>query len=187
MAGFSRRRPGMRALKERHRSAAEIADRLQSGFSFVELILVIILVLILASMLVPRYSRDAITKHKVYASAHDLAADLRYARRLAIGGGQDGQDENPFWLTLSANPAAGATNTWKIYEDGNPGNPLKTVTALEEIEFLVVGAATDSFRFDRDGAPTPDSAAIDVADSGGLYRWRVSVVRSTGRVTLSEM
>jgi len=69
----------------------------------------------------------------------------------------------------------------------NPGNPLKTVTALEEIEFLVIGAATDSFRFDRDGAPTPDSAAIDVADSGGLYRWRVSVVRSTGRVTLSEM
>jgi Tfp pilus assembly protein FimT len=177
----------MGALKRRQPAGAESGDRRQSGFSFVELILVIILVLILAAMLVPRYSREAITKHKVYASAHDLAADLRYARRLAIGGGLNGQDENPFWLTLSANPAAGATNTWKIYEDGNSANPVKTVTALEEIEFLVVGTATDSFRFDRDGAPTPDSAAVDVADSGGLYRWRVSVVRSTGRVTLTEM
>jgi Tfp pilus assembly protein FimT len=159
-----------------HRKNAE-------GFTIIELILVCIIIVILYGMFVPRYTKEAITKHKVYSTAHDLAADLRYARRLSIGGGTSGNSGKVYWLKLAQ--IGSATDTWYVFEHGGAATPIKTVTVLDGVELELTDHSTNSFYFDTMGVPHPNGAAVEVRDTANIYRWHVSVVRS-GRVELIE-
>lgn len=166
-----------------------------NGFTIVELLLAVIIISILTMMFVPRYTKDAILKHKVYATAHDLAADLRYARQLSMGGGLQGNPEtaanaaeNPvyYWLEIYKSTGA-ATDSWRIYPmNAGAAGSVKDITILGDIE--LVESATPAFYFDKNGTPTPGTNAyIEVRDTAGNYRWAVSVARTTGQVVLNEI
>ncbi len=168
-------------------------DRIKSqkGFTIVELLLILVLVAILYKMFVPRYTKLAIIKHHVYSTAHDLAADLRYSRRLAMGGGLNGNTAT----SLSQEPAfrlelytvGTATDSWRIYSTyGSSAAPIKTVTIEEGLRLS--NTATNAFYFDSRGGPHPyTGGTILVEDVNSLYRWRVSVVRGTGKIELYEL
>lgn len=167
----------------------------KNGFTVVELILVVVVIAILTIMFVPHYTKDAILKHKVYATAHELASDLRYARQLSMGGGLQGNPvtapssaENPvyYWLEIYKSTGA-ATDSWRIYPmSSGSGSSIKTVTTLSDIE--LVESSTPAFYFDKNGAPLPSTNAyIEVRDITLKYRWAVSVVRTTGQIVLNEI
>lgn len=167
----------------------------ENGFTIVELLLAVMVISILTMMFVPRYTKDAILKHKVYATAHDLAADLRYARQLSMGGGVQGNPqttpsaaENPVYYWLEIYKSAGAaTDSWRIYPmSSGAGAAVKEINSLEDIE--LVESATPAFYFDKNGTPTPSTNAyIEVRDTAGKYRWAVSVARTTGQIVLNEI
>lgn len=154
------------------------------GFTVVELLLVLVIIVILYRLFIPRYTHLAILKHKVYSSAHDLAADLRYARRLAIGGGTSGNSGKVYWVKLDQ--VGSSTDTWYVFEHGSAASPIKSVTVLDGVELQLMDNSTNSFYFDAMGVPHPTDAVVEVRDTKSLYRWHVSVVR-TGRIKLIEM
>ncbi len=154
-----------------------------SGVTVVELILVVVIVAILAGMFVPRYTKEAALKHEVYSTAHDLAADIRYARTLSLGGGTAGNSGKTYWVKLYK--VGSATDTWKVFENGNEASPIKSVTTRDNI--TLNDNSTSSFYFSSSGTPSPFTGGnIDVKDENSAYRWKVSVVRGTGSVTLTE-
>lgn len=169
----------------------------QSGITLIEIVLIIVIIAILHKMFVPRYSKDAILKHKVYSTAHDLAADLRYARRLAIGGGLEGNPitdpgdgtEYPakYWFEVYKSAGAAATDSWRVYSySGTPGSPEKSEKILSDL--IIEQNATNAIYFDDKGAPYPSGGDyFEVRDTDSRYRWRVSVERGTGFVKLWEM
>ncbi|HOO56005.1 MAG TPA: prepilin-type N-terminal cleavage/methylation domain-containing protein [bacterium] len=162
----------------RHRNNPE------SGFTIVELMLVLVLIVILVKMFVPHYDRGAITKHEIYSTAHDLGADLRYARRLSVGGGVAGNTNKVYYLKFYT--VGSATDTWRIYEDGDEANPIKSVTVLNGVRLF--STDTPSIYFDSAGSPgAAVGGKIDVFDEDDLYRWSVSVVKNTGKVELHEI
>ena len=160
----------------------------RNGFTAVEILLVIVLLAILSLVFVPRFSYDAILKHQVYSTAHDVAADLRYARRLALGTGLEGSTSvsigsgEIFWLEVYN--SGSATDSWRILDNSN--NAIKEVQAVSGVQ--IVQNATNSFYFDRDGVPYPAGGDyFIVEDYNGKYRWGISVIRCTGQVKLTEL
>jgi hypothetical protein len=138
---------------------------------------------VLVAMFVPRYTMLAVRKHQVYSTAHDLAADIDYARRLSIGEGLKGNSGKSYWLKLYK--VGSATDTWKIFENGLESEPIKIVTVLTGVYLKDV--STTSFYFDGRGATTPFNGGVfEVHDTNNNYQWDVSVVRGTGRVQLIE-
>ena len=168
-------------LKRGECGALPHGRRYIAGFSIIELILILAIVVVLYAMFVPRYTYRAIRKHQVYSTAHDLAADLRYAQELSTRGGLTGNSGKKYVLKLYT--VAGVTNTWKIFEDGNEAEPIKSVTVLPGV--YLNEPSTDTFFFDSNGTVNPlIGAAVEVHDTENIYQWDVSVVRGTGRVKL---
>ena len=158
--------------------------RSESGFTYVELVLIIVLIIIITSMFVPRYSKQAKLKPEVYATAHALAADFRYTQQLAAGGGLSGNSGEEYWLKFYTTGTA--TDTWKIYEDGNEAEPIKTVELLSDMR--IHSTDTPSMFYFATGTPSLTSGgSVDVYDRYNYYRWRVSIVRKTGKVELTEI
>lgn len=165
---------------------AKRGKRLRSnrGFSLLEALLVVVLISILAGVVVPRYAYQHVTRQKVYATAHNIAADLRYARRLSIGRGVKGSGSN-HWLRLYT--VGTATDTWRVFEDGNEAAYLKAYTVPGN-DIRIKGAATDSFYFDYRGIPEPANGGyISVYDNENRFQWNVSVVANTGRIQLIQI
>jgi len=159
-----------------------------SGFTTIEFLLVVVLIALLGYIFVPRFSHDAILEKQVYTTAHDLAGDLRYARRLAMGSGLEGSTSvtidsgEVFWLIVFKTGTA--TDSWKIVDSGN--NQIKSVQAVPGVQ--ITDNATASFYFDRQGVPYPSGGDyIIVEDYNSKYRWAVSLIRGTGQVKLREM
>jgi hypothetical protein len=143
----------------------------------------IAVMLVIYSMFVPRYTYMAIRKHQVYSTAHDLAADIRYARRLTLGGGTTGNSGKIYWLKIYK--VGSATDTWRIFEEGSEASPIKSVTVMTGI--YMNETATSSFYFDSRGSTFPyNGGAVEIHDNDNAYQWDVSVVRGTGRVQLIE-
>ena len=97
--------------------------RSESGFTVVELLLIIVLIIILYRLLVPRYTHRAILKHEVYSTAHALAADIRYTMKLATSGGISGNTSDEYYLKFYT--VGTATDTWRIYQDGSEASPIR--------------------------------------------------------------
>ncbi len=164
----------------------ELPHRINSpkGFTVVELLLIVIIISIIGGVVVPKYTKSVYRKQEVYATAHAIAADLRYARRLSIGEGLSGNSGKTYWMTFySSGPS---TDSWKIFEYNADSEPIKFNTVLTGI--TLTNNATATYYFDSKGKPFPEyGGSIDVADSENLYRWRVSVIRGTGRIQLTQM
>lgn len=58
--------------------------RTKTGISFIEVLFVLVLLGILAAVALPRLQMGAVSKQTAKTFAHQLTADLRYARQLAL-------------------------------------------------------------------------------------------------------
>jgi len=155
----------------------------KNGFTVVELIVVALVIAILIKLLIPRYTRDAIIKYRVYTTAHAIASDLRYARQLSIGGGPSGNSGKFYWFKFYT--VSTSTDTFRVFEDGSEANPIKSTT-LGDNDIIISCSATDSFYFATSGAPVPTTGGtVSVQDAGNRYQWNVSVVKNTGRIQMS--
>ncbi|MFH1538638.1 MAG: prepilin-type N-terminal cleavage/methylation domain-containing protein [bacterium] len=167
-----------------------------NGFSIIEILVVAAVILILAAAFIPRFTRDAIVQKKVYTAAHNIASDIRYARRLAVGGGTTGNAGLDYYTYFTT--AGASTDTVELYETG-AGNPEKsTLVGDDDVQLeMLESLLTDSIYFSATGQPyyapapgfasTPTGFTIEVKDSGDRWIWRVSVERNTGRAFLTEI
>jgi Tfp pilus assembly protein FimT len=157
-----------------------------SGITAIELIVVVCILAILAKMFVPRFTREELIKWRVGTTAHNIASDVRYARRLALNGGTAGGSGKSYWFRLYK-AASAATDTFKVYENGSEATPIKSTTTPWS-DVMIVGISTDSFYFSTSGVPVPiNGGGVTISDANNNYQWNVSVVKNTGRVSLTQI
>ncbi|MBU0570665.1 MAG: prepilin-type N-terminal cleavage/methylation domain-containing protein [Candidatus Omnitrophica bacterium] len=140
------------------------------GFTVIEVLLAVVIMAILAAVLLPRLNKaDLYGKYLVYTTAHQIAADARLARRLAVTTGDrhrircyedGGYDRYKIERDSGAWQDAGAQKT--IPED-------ITVKGDSEVIFEPLGSATHNRTFQ-----------YEIGD----HKYEIDVKKETGRVTL---
>jgi len=157
----------------------------RGGFTIVEALLVVVLISIIAAIVVPKYSATKVTKQKVYAVAHNIAQDLRYAQKMATGSGPVGGNTTNYWFKLYT--AGTSTDTFRVFRQGDEANPLRTTTLFGN-DIQILGSSTDSYYFNSRGEPFPNANGyVTVQDAGNNYQWNVSIIKTTGRIVLRQV
>lgn len=148
----------------------------QSGFTLVELIVVMMIVGILAVAAIPRFFQNQTFEARTY---HDQALTMmRYAQKVAIA-----QRTNVF---VNAN-AASNTICLAYAADANCTNPAGVINPADNAKFSKTAPAgvtlsgSVSFSFSALGKPTPD-AAVSLGIIGDGTTRSITVERETGYV-----
>jgi MSHA pilin protein MshC len=153
-----------------------VLDRPGSGFSLVELVIVILLIGILAAAVFPRFSSPPIT---VGAQADQMAADMRYVQSLSMS---RGVRYCLYWG--SSNSAYEIRNNNCTTAVTHPGSS-STTTALSNVTFTASGFSVAYLEFDTKGRPTTITSLASGA-SLALVRESesrvITVSGETGRV-----
>ena len=153
------------------------SDRLQSGFSLMEMLLVMALIAI-ASLLAVSAFGGGMQGIKLHAGAKDMAAQLRFARAVAISSGQP-QD-------VVIDPQARRWEGAKGRSGDLPDGGEIVFTGARASQFAQEGAGANGkglVRFFPDGAATGGRVRM-LANGGG---WDVDVGWLTGEVRVSRM
>lgn len=174
-----------RTAKIGKRVAGALSSR--RGISIIELVILLSVLLVLMYAFVPRFSRDAIVQKKVYTVAHNIAADLRYSRRLSISAGPTGNSGKYYGVTLST--VGTSTDTVLVQDDSVPRNAVKTTTLGDaDVQMWLLSPSTDSVYFSYRGEPNlTNGATFRVRDVGNQFEWYVSVEKTTGRVFMTKI
>ena len=163
-------RPGERVIA----IARAIPFGSRSGFSLVELCLVLLIVSVIAGLAMPRFSASR-DRHRVDLISRRLAADIERARTRA-------QAEQREWVLVSKSGA----DAYESYPIGDPSAGERTMLHLNQPGTQIVDIDFDGFNalaFGPYGTPTT-SGTIDVASGSLLVRLTVDGV--TGRVARSQ-
>ncbi|MFH1836899.1 MAG: GspH/FimT family pseudopilin [Candidatus Omnitrophota bacterium] len=137
--------------------------RTNNGFSLIEILLAVVIMGILSAVVIPRVTKaDLYNKFLVYTTAHQVAADIRLARRLAVTNSDD------YKLEFSTDSG---TDVYAIYK--NNGGSWDEVGETKSIAETIStsGASTVTF--------TPQGAA----DSLKNFKFAIDTVRYQARVT----
>ncbi len=144
--------------------------RSNKGFTLIEMIVVIVLIGIVASVVTFSFTRS-LAGARIQAAANDLVAGLRYTRGQAIIKGE----QKVLMLDLEK-------NTWaapgKEARELPKGMILRLTTAQQELTSDKAGG----IRFFPDGASTGGNIAIVL----GEREWKINVGWLTGEVTLDK-
>jgi prepilin-type N-terminal cleavage/methylation domain-containing protein len=152
--------------------------RQSSAFTLVELLLVVVIIGILASVTIPHYARS-FDFMKLRSAAHDVAATLEYARAVAVLEERTLRVEFP------------STGGCVVSEEDPPADrkPFETLrhdlpdgVTVGRIEFAdTLAAGTDYVEFRPDGDCQP--CTIKISGLGGEM-YDVSVARGVGHTTV---
>ena len=148
---------------------------LRSGFSLAELILIVHFLGIFAAVAVPRLNLAIISEQKSGAVAQRLAADLRYARQLALTGAADNSDGIGLYLLGSA-PYHG-------YEIRNLSN--SQILHTYSIDASLTCSGGNEFRFGPLGNLLTGSDT-ELTISAGDRQYTLTVIPATGIVQCTE-
>ena len=144
-----------------------------AGFTLIEMIFIVVVVAILAAVVMPRVGRGGLlNKFSVYTSAHQIAADMRYARRLAVTSGT--QHRVRFFATGSSSDY----NEYTIQQAASWAN-VSVAKAIDD-DITVTGDA--SVTFSNNGAADSDHSFS--YELGG-HTYSIDVNGATGRTKLS--
>lgn len=139
----------------------------EHGFTLIESTLVIIVIGLLAIIAIPKLlSTD---KQEVYIAGHQITADMRYARGLAVANAED--------CTVTFSPSSGPYTSYTI---SNAGGTVKSVDISEEVTCNLIAPFADSISFTALGSTTSSGEIISL--TVGSYSRKISVVSATGRV-----
>lgn len=146
----------------------------EHGFTLIESTLVIIVIGLLAIIAVPKIlSTD---KHAVYIAGHQITADMRYARGLAIANAES------YKLTFSLKNPLDSSSPYISYTISNLDGTttVKSVDISAEAICTPIGAFAGSIIFTALGSTASKEAIILLTI--GSYSRNISVVSATGRV-----
>ena len=150
-------------------------SRPSSGFSFVELLLVMLTISVLAAIAAPRYA-SSLSLYRVRAAAQRIATDLNFAASAARAGSDSRTVSfdvvsNTYQLIGIADVERRA-GTWSVLLSDEP-----YVVTLVSVD--LGGDASITFN----GAGMPDSGGTVVLRSG-LHHRQVDVNSTSGRATV---
>ncbi|MFH1411841.1 MAG: GspH/FimT family pseudopilin [Candidatus Omnitrophota bacterium] len=141
--------------------------RTHRGFSLIELILAFVIMGILAAIVIPRVTKaDLYNKFLIYTTAHQVAGDLRLARRLAVTNGDD------YKLGFTA-------DTYAIFKDNS--GAWDQIGEEKTIGGDITRTGTTSITFSPSGAASGNG---NFKFEAGTTRYKADVTRSTGSVVL---
>ncbi|MCP4652266.1 MAG: prepilin-type N-terminal cleavage/methylation domain-containing protein [Candidatus Omnitrophica bacterium] len=144
-----------------------------SAFTLIEILLVIVLMAILAAVVIPRGGGGALfERFTVYTVAHQIASDMRYARRLAITTGV--KHRVKFFKVNGSSDY----NEYRIQIDG-----WSDVGVVKAISDDVVVSGDRSVVFKITGESTNNRNFTYVL---GSHEYDIAVKKQTGRVKLEE-
>ncbi|MDP8258571.1 MAG: prepilin-type N-terminal cleavage/methylation domain-containing protein [Candidatus Aadella gelida] len=142
-------------------------SRPPKGFSLIELLFTVVVIGILAAVVIPRVtSGDLYNKFLVYTTAHQVAADLRLTRRLAITNSDD------YKLEFTG-------DTYAIYKDN--GGAWDKVSEDKTVDDSIARTGPASVTFSPTGA---SGVARTFKFNIGSVRYQAAVIRTTGSVVL---
>ncbi|MFH0731526.1 MAG: GspH/FimT family pseudopilin [Candidatus Omnitrophota bacterium] len=141
--------------------------KIRAGYTFIELVFVILVVAILAAVALFRPGFDFTVKAKVRTAAQRLVSDLRLTRTLAVTNNENyklviDQNNNEYSIFDSGNTQSGATRT----VDSNI-----TLTGDTEFIFQALGNASSG-----------SSASLEAESN----QYNIDVVSVTGMVNMQE-
>ena len=139
----------------------------EHGFTIIEFLAIIAVIGILAVMAIPRIG--TLGKSSAKTTARQLAADMRYARRLAIAGAKD--------HIVRFYPAGGPYDEYRIFQ--KEGAIETQVGESRQISNKVVCTGIEELTFYPLGH-TSNSGMISFSAEGDQYD--VNVIAVTGRV-----
>lgn len=133
----------------------------------------VVIIAILAAIVIPRVGRGGLyDKFKLYTTAHQIGADLRMARRLAVTTGASHRVQ--FFTNASAD-----YNEYRIQTGVGWSNITQNRLIADDIAVTGDGAVT----FSSTGTADTDHNFNYTLSS---YHWGISVKSATGRVKMQE-
>jgi len=144
-------------------------SRRACGYTLIELVFVIVVIMLVAVIVIPRMGLPFTVKMKVYTASKKLVSNLRYTRRLAIT-----NNEN---YRLQVDSSA---KEYEIYDAGD-----NQVGNTETIDSSITVSGDKDFIFEAFGnASAASDTGISLSADGNQYNITVTV--ATGRVELVE-
>jgi len=142
-------------------------SKISDGYSLIEILLVVTIIGIFASVAVPYFGAGLLRRMDAYTTARQIASDLMYARTLAVTNNKD--------HILRFYPVASPYNQYKIFssDDGET-----QVGHTREVDDNVVWTGDREYTFEPLGNATAD-ATLSV--TSGTYQYDVKVIAITGR------
>jgi len=152
-----------------------------SGFTLIELIMVVVVLLVLAAVIAPRMT--GVTGTRVNAAARKISADIRYAQELAIS------TQTNHGVIFNASP----TNTYSIYRGTSSTIITDSFTGGAYTVQLNTGDYGEvtidggyQVEFDALGAPVTGGGTSVTISAGGLAPIRtITVAANTGKVSIN--
>ena len=147
---------------------ARMPSRSQTGFTLVELVLVIVLLGILSAIILPNLTRSGVDGRNFFDRALN---SIRYAQKLAIAQRRD------VYVCIGANSLAVGFVTGCAAPASDPGGGLINVSETA----VSITPTPLEFNFDaRGGVLAQHNIVVSVPDTGDSYTLRVE--RNTGYV-----
>lgn len=144
--------------------------RNRSGFTFIELLIIVVLIGVIASIAIPRFSSNQRT---AYTTVRKIVSDLRYTRGLAISSGEE------YYLQFVQ--VSGLYRQYIIRDSSDqpvPGIEIRIIP-----DNVTCTLTTDKFTFDYLGVCNSGSGTDTVTLNDGFETSSVIVVDMTGRAS----
>lgn len=122
----------------------------ESGFTLIELMIVVVIAAVLASIAVPNF-RSFIQGQKVKSAAGELHASLTLARSEAV--------KRTTVISVNAN-AGGWASGWRIPDPATSGAIIEEHGALNDVSIVVSPSMTTAIGYLPDGRTNADASTI---------------------------
>jgi len=180
----------IQTLKHKNRCHFHVSNKKRqlsflAGFTAIEVLLVIVVISILAAVVIPRIGREGLyEKFQVYTLAHQIAADTRLTRRLAITTG----DKHRMWFEDTGGNARNMNVYWIEREVGSSwitvGAYPKVIPDEVRVRSSITGDTDLTFKNDGSLDETQSQAFNCRLKADLNIRYDIHVRLETGRVKL---
>ena len=134
----------------------------------------VIVIGILAAVVIPKNGRKLLDKLNAYTSAHQIAADMRYARRLAITAAKD--------HIVRFNPETQPYTEYGIfYDDG--GSEVQVGETRQITSEVTCNGDDRELSFQPLGSAAADGILSLIV---GEYQYDVNLLSTTGKVSVER-
>jgi len=165
-------RPAGERAREEGSATEHAATNKKSGFTLIEIALVLALMGILYTLAIPRINSSVMVQKRAELGSQQIAASLRLARGLAIST----QQPHLFYLNTGS-------GQFGIYEGSiSPENIVETTYTLET---GVTPSGQSTFTFHANGGASTSGGSTLSCSAGGAS-WTVDVLLATGLVLLRK-